>query len=234
MQVSISARNICLLCALLQVRLIHAQVDPQLAPEVNAIRAEVARSTIALRRYTWTEHVQVLVNGKVHSSSDSSCRYDDSGQIVKVPLGTDVSPEKANEISKRPSVRAKGDLQDYIRRTITLVGYYVPPSPEQLDAMLARGEASLDRSESVKSHIRFKNYHQRDDTMTFTYDAVSKVLLQVTVLSSLGGSSKDPVTMDAVFDTLPDGVNHLATITVTAKSKKIEVRTQNVSYAKVN
>jgi hypothetical protein len=98
--------------------------------------------------------------------------------------------------------------------------------------MLSRGDASLEKSEPGNFHIRFRDYHQRGDSMTFTYDPVSKALLRVTVLSTLGGSPKDPVIMEAVFETLPDGVNHLASTTVTAKSKKVEVKTRNVSYTK--
>jgi hypothetical protein len=131
-------------------------------------------------------------------------------------------------------VRRKADLQDYIQRTISLIAYYVPPKPEQLDAMLSRGDASQELSEPGKSRIRFRDYHQRGDSMTFTYDPTSKALLSVTVLSTLGGSPKDPVTLEAVFETLPDGVNHLASTTVIAKAKKIEVKTRNVSYAKAN
>jgi len=66
------------------MRPLHAQgLDQRLADEVNAIRAEVARSNLALRGYTWTEHTEVLVKGKLQSASDAACRYDATGQIVK-------------------------------------------------------------------------------------------------------------------------------------------------------
>jgi hypothetical protein len=222
------------LCALLPMCPLHAQgLDPKLTAEVAAIRAELARNTLALHRYTWTERTQVLANGEVQSSNDAGCRYDADGQVLKESLGTAIEQDKANGISKRPMVRKKADLQDYIQRTIGMMSYYVPPKPEQLDAMLARGDASLEHSEPGKSRIRFKDYYQRGDSMTFTYDPASKALLSLTVLSTLG-NPKDPVTLEAVFETLPDGVNHLAATTVIAKKKKIEVKTRNVSYAKAN
>lgn len=215
------------------MRPLHAQgFDPKLAGEVNTIRAEVARSNLALRRYTWIEHTEVLVKGKLQSASDAGCRYDATGQVLKTPLAADVE-DRANGVSKRPTVRKKADQQDYIERAISMIATYVPPNPEQLDAMLARGDASLEQSEPGKSQIRFKEYYQQGDSMTFTYHPVSKALLHVTVLSTLG-KPKDPVRMEAVFETLPDGVNHLASTTVTAKSRKIEVKTRNVSYTKAN
>jgi hypothetical protein len=212
---------------------LHAQaLDPHLAGEVKAIRAELARSNQALRQYSWNEHTEVLVKGKSQSVSDADCRYDATGQVVKEPLYLN-EDKRANGLSNRPTVRKKADLEDYINRAITLIAYYVPPSPEQLDLMLARGDASLEQSEPSKSQIRFKEYHQRGDSMTFTFDPVSKALLRVTVLSTLG-SPKDPVRMEAVFETLPDAVSHLASTTVTATSRKIEVKVRNLSYTRAN
>jgi len=222
------------ICALHPMISLHAQgLDPHLASEVKVIRAELARSNQALRRYSWNEHTEVLVKGKSQSVTDTDCRYDAAGQVVKEPLYINEDQTRANGLSNRPTVRKKADLQDYIGRAITLIGYYVPPSPEQLDLMLARGDASLEQSEPGKSQIRFKEYHQRGDSMTFTYDPVSKALLRVTVQSTLG-SPKDPVGMEAVFERLPDGVNHLASTTVTATSRKIEVKVRNLSYTRAN
>jgi len=216
------------------MRPLHAQgLDQRLADEVNAIRAEVARSNLALRGYTWIEHTEVLVKGKLESVRDAACRYDATGQIVKTLLAINEDQDRGNGVSNRPTVRKTADQQDYIERAIKLIAYYVPPNPDHLDAMLARGEASLEPSEPGKFQIRFKEYHQRGDSITFTYDPVSKALLRVTVLSTLG-SPKDPVSMEAVFETLPDGVNHLASTSLTAKSRKIEVKTRNLSYTKAN
>lgn len=229
-----SVWTVGVLCALLPTLPLYGQgFDPSLAGEVNLIRAEMATSNLALRQYTWTEHTEVLVKGKVQSTSDLACRYDASGQVVKTPV--DANGEKAggSATSKREKERRKADQQDYIDRAITLIGYYVPPDPQQLDAMVARGDASVEPSKPGQLQIRFKRYYKEGDSVVFAYDATSKVLKRVTVLSTLG-SPKDPVTMDAVFETLPGGVNHLASTTLTAKTKKIEVKTRNVSYKQVN
>jgi hypothetical protein len=66
----------------------------------------------------------------------------------------------------------------------------------------------------------------------FTYDSASKALLRATVASTLGGP-KDPVTLEAVFETLPGGVNHLSSAVLTAKKKKVVVKRQNVDYRKM-
>ncbi len=222
------------MCTLFPVNPLPAQrLDSHLAGEVTSIRADLASSNLALRQYTWTEHTEVLVNGKLQFASDAACRYDATGQVVKSPLSISKDQAPANGVSKRPIVRKKAEKQDYIQRAISLIGHYFPPDPEQLDLMLARGDASLEQSEPGKSQVRFIDYYQRSDSIIFSYDPVSKALLLVTVLSTLG-SPKDPVRMEAVFETLPGGVNHLGSTTLTAKSRKIEVKTRNISYTKVN
>ena len=77
-----------------------------------------------------------------------------------------------------------------------------------------------------------KDYFQTGDSVVFTYDPKSKVLLQVNVFSDLA-NPKDPVTMEAVFETLPDGVNHLASTTLNAPAKKVQIKTRNMLYEKL-
>ncbi len=133
-------------------------------------------------------------------------------------------------------VRKKADMQDYIQRGPSASsGIIFPPDPEQLDLMLARGDASLEQSEPSKSQVRFIEYHQRSDSMTFSYDPVSKALLLVTVLSTLGSPKRRPGQNGGSFrKRCRSGVNHLGSTTLTAKSRKIEVKTRNISYTKVN
>ncbi len=125
-------------------------------------------------------------------------------------------------------MRKKAESQDYIDRALSLIAAYIPPDPGQLDAMLERGDAAIEPSKPGTLQIRFKGYYQRGDSMIFGYDPVSKALRHVTILSTLG--PKDPVTMEAGFETLPEGVNHVASTTLTAQSKKIEIKTRNSSY----
>lgn len=224
-----------LLCGLAPLGRIGAQaVEPNfLMSEAAAVRAEVARSRAALRQYTWTENTEVLVKEKVKSTTAVLCRYDASGDfIVRTPVGTAEEKRDPSAVSNRPIVRKKAGMQDYIERAMTRIHNYVPPKPEQIDYLLKNGKASLERSADGKPEIRFKDYFEDKDSLVFTYDAVSKRLLGARIAGTLG-SPKDPVTMDAVFETLPDGVNHLSSATLNAKAKKVQVKTRNVSYQKM-
>jgi len=221
-----------LLCGLSSVHCLAAQgADPNLGREVAAVRDEVARSRAALRQYTWTEHTEVLVKGDVKSSSAVICRYDGSGQLTKTPVA-EGKENTSTAVSNRPTVRKKAAMQDYIDRAVSRIHTYVPPKPDQMEYLLKNGHASLGQSASGKSEVRFTHYFEEGDSVIATYDSVSKVLLRITIASTLG-SPKDPITMDAVFETLPDGVNHLSSATLKASAKKVQVNTRNVMYQKV-
>jgi hypothetical protein len=222
-----------LLCGLSSSERILAQaVDPDLMKEVTAVRAEIARSLTALHQYTWTEQIEVFVNGKLKSSNSLVCHYDSSGKLVQEPTGTATGEERAKAVSNRPTVRSKADEQDYIERAISRIHNYVPPNPEQIDALLQRGEAARGNSTTTESEVRFTHYFEGGDSLLFTYGTVSKVLLRARIACTLA-NPKDPVTLDAVFETLPDGVNHLSSATLNAKRKNVRVIIRNIVYQKM-
>ena len=221
-----------LFCGLLTLCPVEAQsVDPTLVREVMAVQAEVARSKQALRQYTWTEHTEVRTNGDLKASDDFLCHYDDSGKMTRTPTGKGKEDEAASAISKRHRVRKKANRQDYIERAVGMINTYVPLDPEQMRYILQDGRASLGPQEAGKSTIRLKDYFQSGDYLIFAYDPASKAMLKATVVSTLG-SPKDPVSLEAVFETLPDGVTHLAAATVNAPAKKVQVITRNSTYQK--
>jgi hypothetical protein len=221
-----------LFCGLRTLCPVEAQsVDPTLVREVMAVRDGVARSKQALRQYTWTEHTEVRTKGDLRASNDFLCQYDDYGKVTRTPIGKGKEDEAASGVSKRHRVRKKADMQDYIERAVGMINNYVPLDPEQMRYLLQDGRASLGPPEAGKSTIRLKDYFQRGDYLIFAYDPASKALLKATVVSTLG-SPKDPVSLEAVFETLPDGVTHLATATVNATAKKVQVITRNSKYQK--
>jgi hypothetical protein len=196
------------------------------------VRGEIASSAEGLRQYTWTEQTEVLVGGSVKSIREFNCHFDASGQLVKTPLDTDKETVKAASTSKRPLVRSKADMQDYIERAVRRIRDYVPPEPRQIDYVLQSGRASFGQSANANSEIRLTHYFEEGDAFVFTYDSASKVLRRATIASTLG-SPKDPVKLEAVFETLPDGVNHLSSAILHASKRNVVVKTRNLDYRKI-
>ena len=223
------------LCGLTSIRCVSAQgADPNLLREADAVRTVLANAKAALGAYTWIEYVEVLVEGKVHSTEELSCRYNSKGEVLRT-LKAETAPEgkPGSATSNKPRSRSKAAKQDYIERAISLIRYYVPPNPDRITAMLQNGTASMGPSEGGKSEIRFQRYFMAGDSMVFKYDSVSKALVHVTIAAFLG-DKKDPVTLEADFGTLQDGVAHLDSTTLDAKVKKVQVKTRNLSYQKVS
>jgi hypothetical protein len=206
-------------------------VESSLLSEVAAVRAELARSQNDLLKYIWTEETEVLVGGKLKSSSGSSCWYDSDAKIARSPLGPGREKSTSRQTSNRPFVRSKGEMQDYIERAISRIRNYVPPNPAVIDHLVSSGQASLGPSSGGTAEVRMTHYFQDGDSIVFTYDAASKRVLRVAVWSNLG--RKDPVTLDAVFGLLPGNVSHLVTATLKAPSKKVQVNVKNVDYKKL-
>jgi hypothetical protein len=222
-----------LVCGLFPPHPVLAQdSDPNLVREVAAVRAEVDRNSVALRDYSWVEHTEVLKKGDLQASTEFLCHYDSSGAVTKQPTGAGKEQKEASGISKRHRVRKKADTQDYVERAVGMINNYIPPKPELMLAVLEDNNASLTKLDAGRLEIRFKNYFQRGDALAFTYNSATKRLLEANIESTLG-SPKDPVTLRAVFETLPDGVNHLASASVNAKAKKVQVNMRNDQYQKL-
>src|SRR5215831_10773805 len=77
--------------------------DPNVTLEAAAVKAEIARSLAGLRHYSWTEQTEVLVGGDVKSTTQATCRYDASGELIKTPLAGE-EQKRANPASNRPMV----------------------------------------------------------------------------------------------------------------------------------
>ncbi len=174
----------------------------------------------ALRQYTWTEHTEVLIKGKVKRTLDSTCRYDAWGKLEKTPVDAAKTSETPRTMSKRPLNRKKADKADDVERALSLVLDYLPPKPEQVEYLLRNGNATLGQAGPGKAEIRFKRYAKDGELLTFTFDPASKVLLKIGINSCLTSQEKDPVTLDAVFETLPGGTNHLASTILNGQTKR--------------
>ena len=221
-----------LLCGLSTVRPIAAQnVDPNLVREVTAVRAGLSHSLDELMKYTWVEQTDVLVDGKLKSSTSASCGYDRDGKILRTPLN-DHDKATSRQTSNRLMVRSKGEMQDYIERAISRIRDYAPLNPQVIDHLVNSGQASMGPSSGGASEVRMTHYYQDGDSLVFTYESGSKRLVRVVVSSNLSGK-KDPVTLEAIFELLPDNVNHLASATLKAPSKKIQVNVKNLDYRKL-
>ena len=224
-----------LVCGFAALQLTAVQgADPELLRQVSEVKDALARNNAVLRQYTWVEHTEVSIKGDVKNSTDALCRYDGWGKVQKKQVaGPAPLDDAALAKSNRPIKRKKADMQDYIERAVSLVDTYLPPKPDRLEYLLGSGGGTVGQTAAGAAQIQLVKYWKEGDSLTFTFDPQSKALLKVSIRSYLA-NEKDPVTMEAVFETLPDGTNHLASTVLNGEAKKIQVIvTQNGTYQKL-
>lgn len=79
--------------------------------------------------------------------------------------------------------------------------------------------------------IVVRNYVKPGDTVTVSFSRSSKSVVSLQIASYLGDPS-DGVTISAQFAKLPDGTNHVASVTVNGQSKSLQVQETNSNYQK--
>ena len=114
-----------------------------------------------------------------------------------------------------------GELKDYGAELKSLIGQYVPPDRDKIQAAFQAGNANITPEGGVTSLV-FNNYYQQGDKMTFAFDSAAKKISSINVNTYLD-DPKDVVTLAVNFASLPDGTNHVQRSVLDATGEKIEV-----------
>jgi len=202
-----------------------------LQQKVAAVKESMAQNQASLRQYTWTAHTEISVKGEVKNEKDESCRYGPDGKVVKTLVGAPPPEKQMGRAKKRIVEKKVGEMKDYMERAGQLIQHYVPPSPENLTAAVKAGKADVSKNEAQAVQLQFKDYYKPGDAMTLEFDSATKKLRKLSVSSFLD-EEKDKVTLDAQFQSLPDGTNYVADTLLRADAKQIAVKVQNLDYRK--
>jgi hypothetical protein len=211
---------------------VPAQEGGFLERRLEAVKAKVAANRQALQHYTWTESIQVALNGEVKSTRQSSCRYGPDGKPQCTPVGQPPEQSDQGGIRGRIVERRKEELTDYMQQVKGVIGLYVPPQAERMEAARKAGNMTLSRPETGEAALVFKSYAQPGDSMSLDFAMATKKMTALSVNTYLGDPSS-PVTMTVDFASLPDGTNYPARTVVNAAAKGIQVTTTNSNYVKV-
>src|SRR5262249_51171390 len=155
------------------------------------------------------------------------CRYGPDGKVVKTPVGAPPSPQQARGLKGKIIEKKKEEMTDYMERTGTLIGHYVPPSSERMQESFKAGNASLSKGDNGIATLVFKDYYKSGDALTLKFDTATKKLSKINVDSYLD-DAKDKVMLDVTFQNLPDGTNYVGQTHLRADAKQIDVNVQNL------
>ena len=210
--------------------------DPKqmMQEKAAALKQSVAQNQAALRKYTWIEKTQLSLKGEVKNTKIESCQYGPNGKVQKTPLSAPPPPpEKKRGLKGKVIEKKVGEMKDYMERAVSLIGRYVPPSPDKIQAVLAAGKASLSQAGPGAMQLIFKDYVKPGDAVTFTVDSASKVIQQLAVNTYLDEQDKDAISLTVNFQTLPDGTNCTARKLLNVAAKQIVVNIEDSNYKKL-
>lgn len=208
--------------------------DPkqELQQKLASVKESVARNQAALRQYTWTEHTDILLKGEVKSTKDNICRYGPDGKVQKTPIGTPAPTKEMRGLKKRVAEKKVGELTDYMERASSLIHHYMPPNPQQMQTVFQNGSASLGQAGPGRIELILRDYLKQGDSLTFSFDQATKAIAKIAVKSYLD-DPRDAVTLDVIFQNLPDGTNYAASTILNATAKNVQVKVTNANYQKV-
>lgn len=200
--------------------------------KLAAIKQAAAENKAALSQYSWTEHVQVSLNGEVKTTRQRSCRYGPDGKPQCTDSGPAPEQQPQRGVMGRLRAEKKEEFVDYIKQVRELIATYVPPDAVKMQAAHEAGNVSLSRPGGGEAGLVFKNYSLPGDSMTLDFSTAAHKLAALDVNSYLGEASST-VTLNVQFASLPDGTNYPAQETVNAAGKGLQLAITNSDYQKL-
>ena len=95
-----------------------------------------------------------------------------------------------------------------------------------------QGDVSMQLGGNGTVNLIIKSYVKPNDQVTLTINDQTKSIVSAQIQSYLNDPS-DAVAISAQFAQLPDGTNHVASMTINGESKHLTVNEQNSNYQRM-
>jgi hypothetical protein len=210
---------------------------------VAALKQSIGEGTKKLAQYEWIETTVVSLKGEEKARKQNRCYYGADGKVQKVAIGDAPKAEQGGG-GGRPGKRGGGavkgkivenkkeDMQEYMQQAAALIHSYVPPQPQQIQAVKDGGRLAVNPQPGGKARIEMKQYLKPGDSLTIDVDTAANRLLGLGVNSYLD-KPDEPVTLAVQMNSLPDGALYAAQTTLDAKAKNIRVVITNSGHKPV-
>lgn len=201
-----------------------------LQQKIAAVKESVAANQQKLHTYQWVETTQLTLNGDAKPSSQSMCQYGPDGTVQKTPMSAPPPPPSGRRLKQKIIADKKDEMQQYMGGVKQVIGMYVPPDTQKMQAAFQAGKASLSGGGATgTAQLVFKDYAQPGDQMTLSFDTAAKKITALNVNTYMD-NPKDVVTLAVQFSSLPDGTNYVNQSVLDATAKKLVVTTTSSNY----
>jgi hypothetical protein len=216
---------------------VHAQT-PAPPDRAAAIKQAVATNQAALKQYSWVETTEISLKGEVKKKEQKQCYYGADGKVQKTVI-PGAAPKPAAEPSggggrrggrlKENIVENKvEELKDYMEKAAALVGEYVPPDPQKIQAAQTAGTVKPDPA----GGLNITDYFKPGDLLSIGFDNATKKLTTFKVNSYVEKPKEDDVTLNVTFGRLADGTGYPQQILLNVAAKNVVVKVTNSGYKK--
>jgi hypothetical protein len=216
----------------------HSEVQQRLAE----VKAASARNKQALATYTWQEQDTISVKGEVKKQESYQVRMGPDGKPLKTPLSKgamEAQPaqgrggRRGGRLKERVVENKKEEYKEYAERIGALAHSYTPPDPAKLEEAFKQGNVKLNHGATPNQvQLLITNYLKPNDSMTITFDKAAKAVYSVQIASYLD-SPGDAVNVAVQFAKLPEGINHIASMTLEGVSKQLKIAVANSNYQRL-
>jgi hypothetical protein len=206
--------------------------QPDMQAKVAAFKQQVSENMAALHKYQWLQTTTVALKGEVKQTQVASCSYQGPGK----PVCTEVSstPSEAphgGPMMKHAIEKKIAEMKAYMDSVKTLVGMYVPPNAEKIEAARASGNIAVSQNPMTNTtSILISNYAEQGDKLTVAISDATKKVSALNVDTWLGAPS-GVVSLAVTFATLGDGTNYAAKKVLNATANDIVVTITDEQFA---
>jgi hypothetical protein len=207
-------------------------MSPAAQQRMTAVKESVTRNQAELRQYTWTEQIQVSFDNEVRKTEESLCHFGPDGRVQRTPAGSPAQGKASRAIIGRIEERAKDQVVEFLEQAKTLIHSYFPPSAQLMEKSFGRGNASIGQTGPGTVELQFDNYLKPGDSLAFDFQPAERRMQRLNVNTYMDKPS-EPITLEVVFDSLPDGTNCPVTEVLSIPSRRLRVTVQNSNYQKL-
>jgi hypothetical protein len=205
--------------------------NSELQQKLAGVEQAMAENRQRLQQYQWIEKTQLNLKGDPKPQSQTLCQYGPGGQVQKTPIGPPPQQPSGGRLKQRVIAKKKEEMQDYMGDVKGLLTMYVPPDAQKMEQAYQAGKLSLNPAGGIVNLV-FRDYAQRGDQMTLTFDQATRKVISLDVNTYMG-EAKDAVTLHVQMSSLPDGTNYVQQSVLNASAKQLVVTTSNSNYQRM-
>ena len=215
---------------------LHSQSTTDLKARLGDLKESMARNKEVLSQYTWEETVKIILKGEAKKTEHFEVRQGSDGKPVKTSLDPPAAAQQqtGGRLKQRIVEKKKEEYKDYADQMKELAQHYIPPDKDAIQDAYAKGNIAIVPGGGIPGEIKLviHNYYKLGDTVTLRFDKNLKQFQTISITSWMD-NPQDVMNLNVAFGRLPDGTNHISTVTIEGVSKQLTVNTTNSDYRKL-